>query len=98
MLRSGPYVVHMSPEERSAIFVLEHCLRRELAVLCMLEDGERMALVAADGDELVLVLAGRRAARPRLAARIDRVTLDVDRDGPVRLDHEEAVARWVSPS
>ena len=85
------------PDGRTPNFIVDHCVRHDLAPLCLLEDGERTALLAANGDELVLILSAAHGLEPP-PVRIDRVTVHVEEDLPVRLDHEEAVARWASPS
>jgi hypothetical protein len=79
-----------------ADFVTAHLLARGLTLLCAVQDGSHAAVLAADGDELVLVWVGERDGPAR--ARIDRISLVLARGEPVRLDHEEALARLASPS
>jgi len=88
----------VNPDDRLTAFVAAHLERRGLTPLCILADGKGTALLAADGDELVLVVvaAGHRL-RPA-NVRIDRITVGLADGEPVRLDHEEAAVRLASPA
>lgn len=87
----------MDQEEQLTEFVAAHLQRRGVTPLCTLGDGRHSALLAADGDELVLVLVTGPSVRPA-NVRVDRIAVEFTDGEPVRLDHEEAAVRLSSPT
>ena len=87
----------MDIDARISDFVAAHLAARGLAPLCLVCDRDRGAILAADGDDLVVVLlefdpSADRRHGPGL--RVDRVTVLCAGGEPAALDHEEALARW----
>ena len=87
----------MDIDARISDFVAAHLAARGLAPLCLVCDRDRGAILAADGEDLVVVLLDCEpsgSARPRTGLRLERLSVRCAGGVPVALDHEEALARW----